>query len=152
MCADSSIDTPQKKYYFKSFWGLGVDHHSIQLLWGSQEVSWFSRNAVHVIHRQNNRTKYRHPTLDTRISVLPSSVRPSVKTNKKYFSKFSDFLEKLNFLDFSRFFLRIGLDCRALVESCIPHIEKQTGFFFFILLRKYVFKNSRIKKRDILPC
>ena len=56
------------------------------------------------------------------------------KTNRRVFfllffsSKFSDFLKKKSV--FLRFFLRIWLDWRALVESHIPNIEKQRGFFF----------------------
>ena len=47
---------------------------------------------------------------------------------------------------FPDFFLRIGLDWRALVKSHIPNIEKQRGYF--LAEKKYVLKISELKKES----
>ena len=79
--------------------------------------------------------------------ALVKDLSPQVaKIREKYFwqkiniKKISDFLKKRDFSRFFQifpdFFLRIGLDWRALFKVCIPNIEKQRGFFVWFLCYK----------------
>ena len=69
---------------------------------------------------------------------------------KKYL-KFADFLTKSEFeinRIFTDLFLRIRLDWRALVDSRIPNIEKQTVYYYYFFCRKYNLKKFRFFEEE----